>query len=85
MIERYRGNRSNKDAYKDESCGFIFSTKPTWMIKKEEEDAKKALEEKEKLEKIEMKRYILLLLSYLPPNLPKRPPSLSNSKPSYPT
>ena len=42
----------NKDSYKDESCGFIFSTKPTWMIKKEEEDAKKVLEEKERLEKL---------------------------------
>lgn len=37
----------NKDAYKDESCGFIFSTKPTWMIKKEEDDAKKIKEEEE--------------------------------------
>ena len=41
----------NKDSYKDDSCGFVFSTKPTWMVKKEEEDAKKALEEKKLLEK----------------------------------
>lgn len=41
----------NTDSYKDDSCGFIFSTKPTWMIKKEEEEANLLKEENEKLEK----------------------------------
>ena len=42
----------NKDSYKDGSCGFIFSTKPTWLIKKEEDDAKKVSEDKDILEKL---------------------------------
>ena len=39
----------NEDSYKDESCGFIFSTKPTWMVKKEQDEAQKKLDEELKL------------------------------------
>ena len=38
------------DSFKEGECGFVFSNKPTWMIKKEEEEAEAILKELEDAE-----------------------------------
>ncbi len=62
----------NTDSYKDESCGFVFSTKPTWLVKKEEEEQAKLIEdEKEKLEKKKLEEELLKMPPEINPHLNK--------------